>query len=340
MGQRWQTRPEGSNWGSFGPDDQRGRMNLVTAERRRQAAAEVQEGIAFCLSLPLDLPGGSVLNVEHRPPCFHPVMRGGHVYFDLPLAGIDPSLTDVGSDEAVTFCDQYSTHWDAFAHRGSLFDADGDGWPERVFYNGHRIADPVSGEGIVGELGATAVSAATMAETAVQGRGVMVDLRHHLGDGRTEVGYDRLLRILQADKIEVEEGDFLCLHTGLGQLIMEAGGRPDRSLRTACAVLDGNDPRLLQWITDSGVAAIAADNLAVERSSSVGANLARHKIGPGLPLHEHCLFKLGIHLGELWYLTELATWLRRHGRFRFFLTAPPLRLPGAAGAPATPVATV
>ncbi len=59
-----------------------------------------------------------------------------------------------------------------------------------------------------------------------------------------------------------------------------------------------------------------------------------------LPLHEHCLFKLGVHLGELWYLSELAAWLREHGRTRFLLTAPPLRLPGAVGSPTTPVATV
>ena len=59
-----------------------------------------------------------------------------------------------------------------------------------------------------------------------------------------------------------------------------------------------------------------------------------------LPLHEHCLFKLGIHLGEIWHLTPLADWLRAHGRNRFLLTAPPLRLPGAVGSPATPIATV
>jgi hypothetical protein len=59
-----------------------------------------------------------------------------------------------------------------------------------------------------------------------------------------------------------------------------------------------------------------------------------------LPLHEHCLFKLGVNIGEIWYLTELATWLRQHQRYRFLLTAPPLRLPGAVGSPATPVATV
>jgi kynurenine formamidase len=62
--------------------------------------------------------------------------------------------------------------------------------------------------------------------------------------------------------------------------------------------------------------------------------------GPRLPLHAHCLFKNGIHLGELWWLTPLAQWLRRAGRARFLLTAPPLRLPGAAGSPVTPIATV
>jgi hypothetical protein len=57
-------------------------------------------------------------------------------------------------------------------------------------------------------------------------------------------------------------------------------------------------------------------------------------------LHEHCLFKLGVPLGELWWLGDLARWLREHGRSRFLLTAPPLRLPGAVGSPVTPVATV
>ena len=61
---------------------------------------------------------------------------------------------------------------------------------------------------------------------------------------------------------------------------------------------------------------------------------------PYVPLHEHCLFKLGIHLGEMLYLTELARCLLEHRRYRFLLTAPPLRLPGAVGSPPCPVATV
>ena len=31
--QRWRRRPLGSNWGEFGPDDQRGRLNLITPGR-------------------------------------------------------------------------------------------------------------------------------------------------------------------------------------------------------------------------------------------------------------------------------------------------------------------
>ena len=64
------------------------------------------------------------------------------------------------------------------------------------------------------------------------------------------------------------------------------------------------------------------------------------KRGPGLPLNEHCLFKLGIHLGEMWYLTELAEWLHANGRYRFFLTVPPMHMLGAVGSPANPVAMV
>ena len=59
-----------------------------------------------------------------------------------------------------------------------------------------------------------------------------------------------------------------------------------------------------------------------------------------MPLHEHCIFKLGIPLGEYFWLGDLAAYLRRSGRHSFLLTAPPLRLPGAIGSPVSAVATV
>ena len=79
-----------------------------------------------------------------------------------------------------------------------------------------------------------------------------------------------------------------------------------------------------------------ADNYAVEGLVR-DRNREPHTL---LPIHPLCLFKLGVPLGELWYLHELAAWLREHGRSRFLLTAPPLRLPGVQGSPLTPVATV
>ncbi len=40
---RWTRRPEGSTWGDFGPDDQVGRINLLTPEKVRQGVAEVHD---------------------------------------------------------------------------------------------------------------------------------------------------------------------------------------------------------------------------------------------------------------------------------------------------------
>jgi kynurenine formamidase len=313
-------------------------MNLLTPERTLRAAREIREGLSFCLSLPLDLPGKGVLNPRRKPPQFHTVEKNGKVGFDLPLSEANPLHTDLHCDDAVLIHLQYSTQWDALGHMGYHFDADGDGVAERVYYNGWNVRDPETGQPIYGEVGAYALGIQNMAETGVQGRGVMVDLNAHYGNERVLIGYDELMAILEADKIEVEEGDFLCLHSGLGQMLMDMKGDPDESVRLACPVVRGWDTKLHRWIAESGIVAIAADTLAVEQSSSIPRPMDGP--GPALPLHEACLFRLGVHLGELWYLSELAAWLRANGRSRFFLTAPPLRLPGAVGSPVTPVATV
>jgi kynurenine formamidase len=337
MAQRWNNRPEGSNWGDFGPDDQIGRINLLTPERTRRAAEEIREGISFCLGLPLDLPGGMVLNTRRGPPELRPVMRDGEVSFNLSLSDHDPLHTDVTCDDALFLYNQYSSQWDSLAHMGAHFDADGDGEAERVFYNGWQVVDG-RGQGTHGPVGARNLGIENMAESGVQGRGVMIDLYAHFGDARHHVGYDDLMTVMAADDVDVEDGDMVCLHTGLGRLIMDADGEPDPALRAACPVLEGRDEKLLQWITDTGLVVLASDNQAVEASTQLGREMTAP--GPALPLHEHCLFKLGVHLGEFWYLSELADWLRNTGRYRFFLTAPPLRMPGAVGSPATPVATV
>jgi hypothetical protein len=129
-----------------------------------------------------------------------------------------------------------------------------------------------------------------------------------------------------------------CFYTGYADVILEMNKNVDAAKLDAAYIgLDGRDEKLLQWITDSDVATLISDNYAVELFPPRPGSGERH---PALPLHEHCLFKLGVHLGEIWYLTELARWLRANQRSRFLLTAPPLNLPGAVGSPASPVATV
>ena len=251
----------------------------------------------------------------------------------------DPHFTDLICDEEVSLFPQYSTQWDGLSHAGQYFDADGDGTAEPVYYNGYRAGEHILGPEHPQGPCSQALGIETMAETGVQGRGVMVDLKRAFGMERRVVRYDDLMHALEAQSIEIARGDLLCLYTGFADLLLEMGKEPNADrLKRACAVLDGHDERLLRWISDSELAAIAADNFAVEQYPYAHPPEAERY--PALPLHAHCLFKLGIHLGELWYLKELNEWLQAHQRTRFLLTAPPLRLPGAAGSPVTPVATV
>jgi kynurenine formamidase len=331
--QRWTRRPSGSNWGDFGPDDQLGRMNLITPERRLAAIREVHEGKAFVLSLPLDYPGGEAADAARRAPVLHSNRLQGHAMCNFPL-----TESDICCDDSVTMSLQYSTQWDALVHWGRLFDVDGSGEKQPVYYNGFRAGeDIVCGDDLTGPC-ATKLGIENMAATGVQGRGVLVNLVAEYGAGRTLVDYDMLLRAIDNQRIEIREGDMLLLYTGYCDAVMAMNKQPDEeALHRAGAVLRGSDERLLDWIEKSGIAALIADNQAVE-----GFDPELKEAGESglLPLHDRCLFKLGVHLGELWWLKDLAEHLGRSGRHAFLLTAPPLRLPGAAGSPVTPVATV
>lgn len=336
---RWKVRPEGSNWGDYGPDDQIGRMNLLTPQTRLRAIREVEHGIAFCLSLPLDYPGGNTL-FQHRkePVFFHSKRADGHNY-NYQLSDVCGSFTDVVSDDAVMLYTQYSTQWDGLGHVGQMFDVNGTGTPEKVYYNGFRGGVDVVGpdDAKVG-WGASSLGIEHLAAAGVQGRGVLVDLERTHGRDRALIGYDELMRTLEDGNADVEPGDFLCLYTGFADLLLEMNKKPCAEvLARSCAVLNGRDQKLLQWISDSSIVAICSDNFAVE---AYPAEKGQGDQYPGLPLHAHCLFKLGLSLGELWHFADLAHWLRENNRSSFLLTAPPLRLPGAVGSPVTPIATV
>jgi kynurenine formamidase len=341
MPKQWVNRPEGSTWGEFGRDDQDGRTNLLTPEKVLQGVAEVREGRVFCLSLPLNLPGSNLMVPRRHPPELKPSYEpNGDRHFHYEKSKADPAFTDIMNDDVLTIWTQYSTQWDALTHIGYRFDADGDGEAEICYYNGHRGGEDVivPDTADAPHVGAVTMAIDRLALKGMQGRGVILDLVGHFGRSYRDVGYDDLMEVMSKDKVVVEPGDILCLHTGFDEVLLEFDGAPpDRdSLHNVCCALNGRDDRLLQWITDSRISGLVSDTFAVERPGIPSDDERRAFI----PLHQHCLFKIGVPLGEMWYLAELKNWLKAHGRSRFMLTAPPLRLPGAVGSPVTPIATV
>ncbi|MET7572325.1 cyclase family protein [Streptomyces sp. NPDC005492] len=348
MTKRWKQRPPGSTWGDWGEDDELGRINLLTPEKVLQGVREVEAGVSFSLSLPLDYPGGSALNQRRYPPILRPTEDLAHkqdVFYNVVAREqIDPQLIDVWSDDVVTLWLQYSTQWDSLAHQGAEFDADGDGVAEAVYYNGFRkdvdIVGPqedAKGDGSGSISFARNLGLEKMAEHGVQGRGVLIDIAHHLGTDYQPVGFKQLQDIMTADNVVVEPGDMVLLHTGFATQVIAWEKNPDPvAIHQTAAYLDADDPEILNWITESQMSALISDNYAVEGVATTKAQ-GPHTL---LPIHHLCLFKLGVPLGELWYLHDLAAWLREHHRSRFLLTAPPLNLPGTQGSPLTPVATV
>lgn len=329
--ERWTQRPEGSTWGDWGADDQVGRLNLITPEMRLAALAEVTEGRAFLLSLPLDYPGGEGPDAYRQAPRLF--VRN---WADEPLYNMRVGDA-VTSDDHVVMSLQYSTQWDALAHCGAMFDVDGSGTKIPVYYNGWRAHEHIVGpEGDNGPC-AHKLGIENMALTGVQGRGVMIDLARQFGTDFRLVGYDGLMRTLEAQGQDIRTGDFLCFYTGYGDALLGMNRQPDhhKLARTGCA-LDGHDQRLLKWIDESGAVSLISDNQAVEFVDQT----VDYKTHNTLPLHVHCIFKLGIYLGELFWLGDLARHLRETGRTAFLFTGPPLRLPGACGSPVAPVATV
>ncbi|MCB1005054.1 MAG: cyclase family protein [Acidimicrobiales bacterium] len=352
MSERWVRRPEGSTWGDWGDDDELGRINLLTPEKVLEGVREVEAGVSFCLSLPLDYPGGTALNQRRQPPRLAPTedMAGNEAtFYNVHMSEMadygDPRYVDVWADDVVTLSLQYSTQWDSLAHVGAEFDADGDGTEEAVYYNGYRAgvdlvgpADDAAGDGSGHRCFAHHLGLEHMAAHGVQGRGVLVDLAHHLGHDWRGVDHATLEEVMAADGVVVEPGDVLLLHTGFATRVLKWAREPDPvAIHRMCTYLDGTDGALLEWIAESRIAGLVADNYAVEGLTGRDPDPSRHSF---LPIHHLCLFRLGVPLGEMWYLHELATWLRAHDRSRFLLTAPPLRLPGAVGSPLTPIATV
>lgn len=301
--------PPGSAWGVWGDDDELGAINLQTPDRVRAAAALVTSGDVFSLNLPLDQPGPPLWgrsSLEHR------ISR----MYDLIL-----------DDTVDNLFTQGSTQWDALSHVGH---------PQYGFYNGRTPEDFTGDEG-------TKNGIEHWARRGIAGRGVLLDLpRHFERAGRTLDAGDRIdftpadLDAACADQgVTFEVGDILLLRTGWMQWYLEQSPQVRQELgedsigRLKSPGLSGGED-MAEWLWNKHVSAVAADNPGVEAWP--------HGVEVDKYLHFRVLPLLGIPLGELWFLDDLAAACESDGKYQFLVTSAPLNLRGGTGSPANVLA--
>jgi kynurenine formamidase len=293
-----------SNWGRWGADDQRGTLNFITAERIVEAARLVRTGKTFELSIPVGADGPQTgLGGRVNPLHFMTVMPTD----DLHLSGgINIS------DDFISMPLQGATQWDSLAHVGY----------DDLFYNNVPVDSVMA-------LGGASRNAIDNALPGIVGRGVLVDIARYRGvewlQAGDEIEPDEVDAALAAQGVAVGSGDVLAVRTGWRRKAIVDGwenwmaGNPGLGL--ACAT----------WLHDREVAAVVSDNWCIEvQPSAEGTGI--------LPLHCILIRDLGMMLGEILDLEDLAADCATDGVWDFFLSAAPLRVVGGVGSPVSPLA--
>jgi hypothetical protein len=173
-------------------------------------------------------------------------------------------------------------------------------------------------------------------ESGIAGRGVLLDVGRALdaGDehGRLPLGYgvtyEDLMHTAESQGTELRERDILLVRTGA----VERTRDPDAEW----APLDEPglvySEELVEWVADSDIPYIGADNLAVEKvvQEIDGETYV-------IPLHGAFLRDLGVYLNEILDLSTLGAACAEDGIYEFLFTAAPLNVERASGSPVNPV---
>ena len=88
----------------------------------------------------------------------------------------------------------------------------------------------------------------------------------------------------------------------------------------------------LQWLWENQFSAVAGDAIAFERAPVSGPDAAPET------LHQWLLAGWGCPIGEMFYLEKLADKCRELGRWSFFVSSMPLKVPGGVASPPNAVA--
>ena len=299
------------NWGKWGPDDEIGTLNYITPARIAAAARLVTRGKVIALGIPLQRQGPRAAPA----PASTPSTPCSAMAATAPLtpAAVAEAQGYGGSDDMIVMPLQSVTQWDSLAH---IFDS-GKMW------NGYD-ASLVTSEG-------AARNSIARTTDRIAGRGVLLDVARHRGVGSLEPGYAITVADLEAtaaaEKVEVRSGDILLVRTGHMKRYLDKGSWDHFDLDPFPGVSVFATP----WLHAKEVAAIATDNYAVEvRPSEI----------PGFrnPFHVVCIPNMGLTLGEIFNLEELAADCAGDGRWEFLLVAPPLPVTRGVGTPINPYA--
>jgi kynurenine formamidase len=312
--------PPGSAWGVFGAGDQLGTVNLLGPDQARAAAGLVRSGRTFNLDYPLD---------AFDPP-FNPIRHiHRHEIFGRHASHRDDYLDG--------FYLQAGSQLDGLRHMGH---------PDYGFYNGADAAsftahDPTLGIG-------------RWADHGLVGRGVLLDVERHLAaagrpiDQTTNqaVGVDVLESTAAAQGVSFQEGDILLLRFGWAAFFLAGDAARRAQLAKAHRV-----PGLAQshdtaaWLWDHGFSVVAADNYALEAWPAAADSpfVSAADDDPmlerfGAIMHRCLIGLLGLAIGELWHLDELAADCAATGSWASMVVAKPLNLTGGVGSPANAVA--
>ncbi|MGQ0624350.1 MAG: cyclase family protein [Sporichthyaceae bacterium] len=289
-------------WDVWGRGDNLGTLNHLTPPRIAAAAAEIQFGDRFALSLPA---------TEIDPPLFGRKALTREVFatsrndWDERIDGLYP---------------QSASQWDGLLHVRAR---------EHGFWTGYTGDPPDAGNRLGIEHWAHGIT----------GRGVLLDLdtlRRARGDwdplAPMVVSAEDLDAAAGAQGVEILPGDILCLRFGWTTAYRECSSTERAGLADPAGVrfagLAGS-AQVAELLWDWQISAVVADNPAIE-------------VAPGDPavgsLHRRMLPLLGFAFGELFDLDALAAACAADGRWSFFLAGVPHRLPGSLASPANAIA--
>lgn len=299
------------NWGRWGPDDEIGTLNFITPAAIAAACRLATHGKVYSLGVPLQRKGPQSGNRPRFNP-LHTMFRDGG---DAPKTEAEVIETQGygGADDWIAMPLQCTTQWDSLAH---VF-YDGKMW------NGYDIS-------LVTSAGAARNSIAKTKDKIV-GRGVLLDVARHKGVKALAPGYAitpaDLDATAAAQRVEVRSGDLLIIRTGFMTTYLERGdwGTYDSDPSPGVSVYTA------PWMHAKRIAAVASDNYAVEVRP---AELPPFRS----PFHCCAIPNMGLTLGEIFYLEDLAADCAADGRYEFLLVAPPLPVTGGVGTPINPYA--